>query len=181
MKPTIIGEGPTDVAILRALLPPELVNACKLMAAAGRSTIVSVARTHLIMNHAPTAVMLDTDTLDPTIIAETVQTTRHLMAAVAGDTPFDIIYCIPHIEAIFFEDTTALQRLFPHFGNTFILQFAKTQPKDQLELLFQKGGGPKTLNVFLDQLTSDEVEKLRASYPIQHAMAFIRNNTKIPA
>src|SRR6266446_5657451 len=126
MKPAIIMEGHTDAAILRALLPPELVNACHLMPIAGRSTLVSVARTHLIKHHAPTAVMLDTDTLDPTRITETIQTTRHLMGAVAGDTPFDIIYCIPHIEAIFFEDATALQRIFPQFGNVFILQFAKT-------------------------------------------------------
>ena len=103
------------------------------------------------------------------------------MAAVAGDTPFDIIYCIPHIEAIFFEDTTVLERVFPHFGNVFVLQFAKTQPKDQLELLFEKGGGPKTVNAFLDQLRSDDLEKLRTSYPIQHVMAFITNNTKIAA
>src|SRR5262249_47449655 len=128
MKPTIIVEGLTDEAILRALLPPELLKTCHLMPTAGRSTIVSVARTHLIRNHAPTAVVLDTDTLEPTIVAETIQTTRHLMGEVAGDTPFDIVYCIPHIEAIFFEDTTALQRIFPQFGNVFILQFAKTQP-----------------------------------------------------
>jgi hypothetical protein len=181
MKPTIIMEGQTDVAILRALLPPELLKACHLMPTAGRSTLVSVARTHLIKNHTPTAVMLDTDTLDPTIIAERIQTTRYLMGAVAGDTPFDIIYCIPHIEAIFFEDTTALQRVFPQFDNVFLLQFAKTQPKDQLEVLFQKGGGPRTLNAFLGQLTSDEVEKLRALYPIRHVMAFITNNAEIAA
>jgi hypothetical protein len=162
MKPTIIMEGQTDAAILRALLPSQLLKACDLMPTTGRSTLVSIARTHLIKNHAPTAVLLDTDTLDPTIIAERIQTTRYLMAAVAGDTPFDIIYCIPHLEAIFFERTTALERIFPHFDKVFILQFAKTQPKDQLELLFQRGGGPKTLNAFLDQLTSDDVQKLRA-------------------
>jgi hypothetical protein len=179
MKPTIIMEGLTDAAILRALLPGEVVNACHLLPTTGRSTLVSVARTYLIKNHAPTAVLLDTDTLDPTIIAERIQTTRYLMEAVAGDTPFEIIYCIPHIEAIFFDDTAALERVFPQFGNVFILQFAKTQPKDQLDVLFQKGGGPKNLNAFLDQLTSDEVKKLRASYPIQHVMAFITNNTEI--
>ena len=181
MKPTIIVEGLKHVAILRALLPPECLNACNLIPTSGRSTIVSVARTHLIKHHAPTAIMLDTDTLEPTIIAEMVQTTRHLMGAVAGDTPFDIIYCIPHIEAIFFEDTTALLRVFPRFGNVFILQFAKTEPKGQLELLFQEGGGPKALNAFLNQLTSGDVERLRALYPIQHVMAFITNNAKIAA
>jgi hypothetical protein len=181
MKPTIILDGLTHLAILRALLPSELVNASHLMPIASRSTLVSVARTHLIKHHAPTAVVLDTKTLDPTIIAETIQTTRYLMAAVAGDTPFDIIYCIPHIEAIFFEDTTALQRIFPQFGSVFIRQFAKTQPKDQLEVLFQKGGGPKALNAFLDQLTSADIEKLRASDPIRQVMAFITNNTEIAA
>ena len=181
MKPTIIVEGQTDVAILRAILPLDLLEACHLVPTAGRSTIVSVARTHLIRHHTPTAVMLDTDTLDPTVIAETVQTTRHLMGAVAGGTPFDIIYCIPHIEALFFEDTAALQRMFPQFGSVFILQFAKTQPKDQLEFLFQNGGGPKSLNIFLDQLTSADVEQLRTVYPIPHVMAFISNNTEIAA
>ena len=181
MKPTIIMEGQMDAAILRALLPPELLKACQLMPTAGRSTLVSVARTHLIKHHAPTAVLLDTDTLDASIISERIQATRYLMGAMAGDTPFDIIYCIPHLEAIFFEDTTALQRIFPQFSNVFILRFAKTQPKDQLELLFQKGGGPKTLNALLGQLTSDDVERLRALYPIQQVMAFITNNAEIAA
>ena len=181
MKPTIFMEGQTDAVILRALLPPELLKACHLTPISVRSTLVSVARTHLIKSHAPTAVILDTDTLDPTIIAERIQTTRYLMDAVAGDTPFDIISCIPHIEAIFFEDTAALQRVFPQFGSAFIPQFAKTQPKDQLELLFQKGGGPKTLKAFLDQLTPDDIEKLRTLSPIQHVIAFITNNTEIAA
>jgi hypothetical protein len=181
MKPTIIMEGQAGATILRALLPPELVKACRFMAIPARSTLVSVARTHLIKHHAPTAVLLDTGTLDPTINAERIQITRYLMAAVAGDAPFDLIYCIPHLEKIFFEDTGALRRLFPQFDNNFIPEFAKTQPKDQLEVLLQRGGGPKTLNAFLDQLTSDEVEKLRALEPIQQVMAFITNNTKIAA
>ena len=33
----------------------------------------------------------------------------------------------------------------------------------------------------LDQLTSGDVEKLRALYPIQHVMAFITNNAGIAA
>lgn len=181
MKPTIIVEGLTDEAILRALLPGELVDACNLMPTAGRSTIVSVARTHLIKSQAPTAVVLDTDTLDSTIIAETVQTTRYLMGAVAGNTPFDVIYCVPHIEAIFFDHPAALHRIFPQSAAVFIPRFAKTQPKDQLDLLFQKGGGPGSLNAFLDQFTPDEVESLRAAQPIQQLMAFIANNSPLAA
>ena len=45
MKPTIIAEGLTDVAILRALLPPKFVSACNLMPQRGgpRSSL-SLAR-----------------------------------------------------------------------------------------------------------------------------------------
>lgn len=181
MKPTIFLEGVTDEAILRALLSAELLKMCHLKPIAPRSTLVSVARTHLVKHHAPTAVVFDTKTLASTMISERIQTTRYLMRDAAGDIPFDIIYCIPHIEVIFFEDTTALERIFPQFGNVFLLQFAKTQPKDQLELLFEKGGGAKTLNAFLDQLTSDDIEKLRAFHPIQQVMAFITNNSRITA
>jgi hypothetical protein len=176
MKPTIILEGMEDIAILRALLPSDLVEAYDLRATQGRSTLVSVARTHLIKYHAPIAILLDTDTLDPTIIAETVQTTNHLMRSIAGDTPFDVIYCIPHVEAIFFEDSIDFHRLFPNFESVFILQFAKTQPKQQLEVLFEKGGGPGKLTDFLDHLTSGEVESLRATYPIHQLITFIMSN-----
>jgi hypothetical protein len=179
MKPTIIVEGQTNVTILQALLPSGLLNACNLLPTNGRSTLVSVARTHLLKHHTPTAVVLDTNTLDQTMIAETIQTTRYLMSAVAGGTSFDIISCVPDLEVIFFEDTTPLQRIFPHFGSNYIPQFARTQPKAQLEVLLQKGGGPSTLNSFLDQLTSSDVEKVRTSAPMQHLLAFITNHVKV--
>lgn len=177
MKPTIFLEGQNDLAILQAVLPPDLLNACGLRPSAGRSTIVSVARTHLIRHHAPTAVLIDTDTMDPAAISELVQTTRYLMGAVAGKTPFDIIYCIPEIEMIFFVDTVSLQRIFPQFRDVYIRQFASTQPKEQLEVLFQRGGGPANLRALLGELTSDEIMRLRSTYPIEHVMGFITNNT----
>ncbi|SRR6266568_5264757 len=176
MKATIVVEGKSDLAIIRALLPPDLLAACQFKASEGRSTLVSVARTHLIKHHAPTAVMLDTDTLDPTVIRETIQMTRHLIGTVAGKTAFDIIYCIPHLEAVFFEAPVDLQRIFPKFKSVYILQFAKTQPKGQLDLLLKEGGGPRKLSEFLDQLTSEDAAKLRLTYPIEHLMTFIKNN-----
>ena len=180
MKPTILTEGSEDIAILRAVLPPELVDACEMRPTNG-STIVSLARTHIIKHHAPIAILLDMDTLDATVIAETVQTTRYLMRSVAGDTPFDIVYFVPQIEAIFFEGSIDLQRIFPDFKPYFILQFAKTQPKQQLQLLFEKGRGPANLRAFLDELTAEEVEQLRSRYPIRQLITFITNNCIQPA
>jgi hypothetical protein len=123
-------------------------------------------------------VVLNTHTLDPTIIVETVRTTRHLMGAVAGDTPYEIISCIPHLEAIFFEASIDLHRIFPD-DSVFVLQFAKTQPKNQLDLLFEKGGGPRNLRGFLDELTAADIVTLRASYPLHQLMEFLTKNLKL--
>ena len=184
MKPTIIVDGRADIAILRAVLPPILAEACQFAGAEGRSTLVSLARTFLIKYHAPSAIVMDTDTMDPTTIAETVRASRHLIAAVAGETPFEVVYCIPEIETIFFDGVVNLQRIFPDFENCFFLPFASTQPKQQFELLLRDGGGPKTLSDFLDQLTTSDVEKLQRTYPIRQLSAFIRTvtgNTEKPA
>jgi hypothetical protein len=176
MKPTIVLEGRDDVAIVRALLPPDLLAACELQLSGGRSTLVSVARTHLIKYHAPIALLFDTDTLDPTVIAETVRTTRHLMQSIAGGTPVEVIYCIPEIEAVFFDGSIDFRRLFPRFDDIFILQFARTQPKQQLGVLFAEGGGPGQLSDFLDRLTSSEVKRLQSKHPIQPVTDFIAAN-----
>jgi hypothetical protein len=180
MKPTVFLEGSSDLAILRAILPPELADACDFRVTKGRSTLVSVARTHIIKHRTPVAILLDTDTLDPTIIVETVQATRHLMNAVSGGTPFDIIYCVPHLETIFFDASIDYRRVFPDFDVAFILQFAKTQPKEQLSRLLEIGGGPRTLHDFLRSLTADDLVKLRAQYPIHQLISFILKN-RVPS
>jgi hypothetical protein len=173
MKSTIILEGAEDDAILRALLPPDLLDSCELRPTDGRSTPVSVARTLLIKRHAPVAVLMDTDTMNPTVISETVQITRHLLRSVAGNTPFEVVYCVPSIETVFFQGSVGFGRIFPRFDLCFIQQFALTQPRQQLEVLFEKGGGPRNLHAFLDELTQEEVDSIRGMPPIQQLVAFI--------
>jgi hypothetical protein len=175
MKPTIVVEGRQDIAILRALLPPTLAETSQFAGAEGRSTLVSLARTFLIKYHVPTALVMDTDTMDATTIAEAVRASRHLIGAVAGETPYEIVYCIPEIETIFFDNKVDLESIFPDFKNCYFRQFALTQPKQQLDLLLKDGKGPRTLSDFLSALTSSDIEKLQKTYPIQQVSAFIRS------
>jgi hypothetical protein len=119
--------------------------------------------------------------MDAVSIAEMVRTTRHLMESVAGQTVFDIFYCTPHVEMIFFDAGIDLKKYFPEFESAFILPFALTQPKGQLQVLFDRGGGPADLNSLLAQLTADDIRKLRSKYPIQHLMTFISNNMSADA
>src|SRR5437879_5071690 len=63
-KPTIILEGQDDVAILRAVLPPRVVDACELRPVGGRPSLIEAAKTQIVTRHAPVAILVDTDTLN---------------------------------------------------------------------------------------------------------------------
>jgi hypothetical protein len=172
MKLMIVVEGNSDVAILRALLSTEVLSASDMFLAEARSTLVSVARTLLVKHGRPLAVLIDTESLEPSAIAETVTTTDQLLGAVAGGTPFRAIYCIPELEVVFFEAPIGLKRIFPHYDQHFFPMFAKTRPKEALQYLFKNGGGPTNLSQFLDDLTSEDVEHLRTTDPIKQLINF---------
>jgi hypothetical protein len=175
-KPTILLEGMEDVAIVKALLRSDLLEDCELQPAGGKPKLAAVAREHILNRLAPLAILLDTDTFDQTVIDQTVQAMKESVEPVAGDIPLDIISCIPHLETIFFNGVVDLKRIFPKFENALIPELAKTDPKRQLETLFEKGGGPGNLNDFLHQLASNEVKQLQAKDPIRHLIAFIKKN-----
>jgi hypothetical protein len=175
-KPTLVLEGRDDVAILRAILPPRIVEACKLRPTQGRPHLAEAARTHLCQHRAPVAVLLDTDTLDKAIIREMVRNVEEDLARAAGEVPYGVFSCVPHIEVIFFKAGIDYKRIFPAFRTFFDRETARTDPKRQLELLLEKGGGPKRLSGFLDALTSDEVDEVRYNAPLPQVVAFITNN-----
>jgi hypothetical protein len=115
---------------------------------------------------------MDTDSLDPSAIRETVTSTEQLLSAVADGVPFKVVYCIPEIEAIFFEAPIDLKRIFPLYDEHFFLMYAKTRPKEALNYLLENGGGPKTLSAFLDQLTLEDIGRLRTTYQIGQLIGF---------
>ena len=174
MRVWIAVEGRSDVAVVRALLPAEMLAISSLVPVGGRSNISSVARTLLVKHKEPLAVMVDTDSLDSEAISERYATISQLLAAVAGDTPYKVVLCIPVIEAIFFEAQGPLGRLFPKVDLDSYAMLYKTQPREVLDLLFENGGGPKNLAKLLDGLTDKDVERLRVTGPIRQLSMFIQ-------
>jgi hypothetical protein len=173
MKVLVVVEGPSDVAVLKVLLPNDILGTCDFVPAGGRSALSSIARTLLVKHRRPLALMFDTETLEASAIREAFSTMDQLLRAVAVKTPVVIIPCIPELEAIFFEAPATLKRLFPQYDQQFFLMFAKTRPKEALTILFENGGGPTTLPELLDCLTSDDVEQFRRIYPITQLITFI--------
>src|SRR5216683_4576890 len=121
MKVFVVVEGRSDVAVLRALLPNDVLAVCDFVGADGRSALSSIARTVLVKHRRPLAVMFDTETLEASAIREAFSTMDQLLRAVAGKTPVAIIPCIPELEAIFFETPATLKRVFPQYDQQFFL------------------------------------------------------------
>ena len=163
----------SEVSVLRALLPNEILDVCDLYVADERSALASVARTLLVKDRMPVAAVIDTKSLDPGVIWETVTTMKQLLEAAAAGTSYTVIYCVPELESIFFDDRIDLKKIFPKYDQQFFLMFAKTSPKQALEFLFKEGGGPKRLSELLDALTTEDTKKLRETYPIGQLMTFI--------
>lgn len=176
MKPTVLLNTKENLAILKTLLPANLADACELRVNREGSSQVSVARNLILRHHMPLVLIYDTDTLNPAMIAETSEATRYLLYMVATGTPFDVLPCIPQLEAIFFEDVIDFRRIFPRFETAFLLRFAKTQPREQLQVLFEQGGGPGNMGDFLKQLTPDEQKKLQSKYPMAQLVDFIASH-----
>jgi hypothetical protein len=168
----VVMKRPSHLAILKALLPPEVLGACDFVVTDPRSSFASVARTLLVKHHRPLAAVIDTESLEPSVIHDVVATTEQLLRMVAGATPFRVISCTPALEAVFFEGHLNLKKIFPHAEQQFLM-FAKTSPKEALNFLFENGGGPKNLSEFLDRLLPEDIAKLQATYPIQHLVSFI--------
>jgi hypothetical protein len=175
-KPTIILEGQDDVAILNAVLPRRVVDMCKLRPAHGRSSLIDAARKHISQHHAPVGILFATNTVDKKLSRKMVDEMKEEMASVEGETPFDVFCCIPHIEVIFFEANIDLQRIFPAFKTVLDRRLTKTDPKGQLEALFERGRGPSNLSCFLDHLTRAEEERVCYRAPIPKVIAFVIDN-----
>jgi hypothetical protein len=177
MKTWIVLEGESNLAFLKALLPDEIQTVTEFVIVGGRSNISSIARTVLVKHREPVAVVLNADTLDPATIWEKQVTTEQLLRAVSGGTRFKLILCIPALEAVFFNAPEILERIFPKWPILMNPMYYSKLPKEALADLFTNGGGPTTLSEFLDALTEEDAEHLRATGPIRELINFVSEVT----
>jgi hypothetical protein len=173
MKAYVVVEGNTEVLILRAVLPPQLVNEVALVAAGGRSNLTSTARTLLVTRRKPMAVLVDTDSTDESVIRERWQSTHELLREVSGGVRFKVILLVPSVEIVFFQAPGGLKKEFGHEPSSETLLLARTNPKEALEQLLKGRKGPGTLSELLDALGDQEVEALRSTGPMRELIQFL--------
>ena len=173
MKAYVIVQGMTVVAVVRAVVPPELLAEAALTPADERAIPISMARTLVATRRKPLAMLINTDSVAERIIQEQVQGARELLQMAAGRIPTRVIPLIPSVEAVFFMAEGLLERVLCQPLSEEMRLLGRSSPKEALELLFARSSGPKTIPALLDGLDDEGVAALRATPPFRELIAFL--------
>jgi hypothetical protein len=105
----LVAEEQTALHVLQKLLPPETLKetGCE----GSRYSAPSLARTILVTERKPVALLMNAHTTDETSVQERLGTLRYLLKQAAADIPFEVFLAVPELEAIVFQQKELLERI----------------------------------------------------------------------
>jgi hypothetical protein len=146
----IVVEGPSDAAILRAVLPRELLADVKFINGQGRYGAESMTRKLLMTERLPTVLVVDADADDAAIVQEQQQDLEFLLKQAAAGVSYQILLAVPEIEAVFFQNRDVLEALLGHHLTDLEWHLAQQQPRALLATM--PGGSSVFVTQTLAQL-----------------------------
>lgn len=111
MKTYVITEGQSDAELLRTLLPGGQGGKVQVEPGGSRSSAISLSRSLLAKRRAPVLVVLDADTRDRWHLDEQSQIVQDLLRDISPDVQSSVVLVPPSIDAIYFQDRQALERV----------------------------------------------------------------------
>lgn len=172
----IIVEGATDAAILKKLLPANLLKDVDIMVGGGAYGARSLAFSLLAKRQQPVALVLDADTNDEQLIRERMDFSRWSLQQGSVNTPFEVFIAKPTIEAVFFQDRSLLETVTQHKFTELEWKLAKLQPQEILAN--EPGGKLQAVQRLLDSLNNESIEILRQHPLIQSLTTFLSSITR---
>jgi hypothetical protein len=168
----VVTEGPTDVAILQALVgSADTRRNVKFVAAGGWSAADALARSLLVHGTTDVALAVDADTTDPASVEEHRGYLRRSLAMIASPARSHITLFVPEIEVLFFEDGALLEALVGQKVRDEDLLRGRYEPKRTLARLL---GGGVTPQVFVERLPALDLEIIREASPVRELRTFVR-------
>lgn len=129
----IVTEWDFDKELVEMIIPDDLQERVSVLSAGGYSAALAMARSILSARHKSNAILVvDADTLDDHNIQEREDFIRSYMNRISADERFAILLQKPEIEAVFFEDKSALEHFTHRSFSDLEFKLAKDNPKDNL-------------------------------------------------
>jgi hypothetical protein len=173
MKITVIVEGESDKVLVETILrsvveePPFDV-----VAAGGRSSAVSLARSYFTLPESHVALLVDADTVNPQLVREQQTILTDYLAEAAPPWAFKVILAVPEIETCLFVAPDLLAAMLGKPITAETLSEARFQPRRALEqLMGSKHGDCGALREMLSRVR--DLQPLAECGPLKAAREFI--------
>ncbi|MGO8673341.1 MAG: hypothetical protein ACLQVD_18520 [Capsulimonadaceae bacterium] len=110
----VVTQSETDAAVLKAALKdvPFCGNKYKVIAAGGRTTALSYARSLLMVRKTPVVLVVDADTMNDSRSAELERYLNQSLSEAGPPTEFKVIVVRPEIERLLFADRDIVTGMF---------------------------------------------------------------------
>ena len=174
MTAHVVVEGAMDEALIRPILSAAGIGDARFYVANGKSAAVSTARSLLVSNRSPVAIVVDADSYDPRAVSEHESTYNYLLGMASSPERFRLFSAIPEIEAVLFSDPALLERITGVEMTDEDKTEAKYRPKHVLDRLIAKGVPGKTLPILLANFNNEDFQRL-SKHPLMRSLVeFLR-------
>lgn len=182
MMVSVVTAGTRAPALLRRLLRPEFEQAngnIRLMARSSESGADALARSVLIDEHNPVALVLDADTVNPQRVAESYDYFAQSLGEVAHRKLWGIFLAVPELLSLLFADRAILESLVGGPVTEVQLVRGRYEPKVVLaELLKERGISDEE---FDRRLAQADLTPLRQLAPVRELAEFVAEAALVPA
>jgi hypothetical protein len=169
----IVG-GSSDEEILRAVLPPRLLEGIVIVPAGGLANMTSLARSLLVRRSVPVAIFADADSLEEEVIGERRDQFKDLVNAVAGKIPSAVVLAVPEIEAIFFSAPDLIKGVFGQ-APAELMALGRRDPKGVLTQLGSISKNSWDLKKAFGLMSPKDLEQLRETQPMRELAGFLEH------
>lgn len=168
IKRHFIIERSLGVAVLKKLLPEEIVSQCKFIVGGENNIAVTKARSILISSELPVSLVVDANTNHPESIEEKRDFIVQFIRLMVNPVRFQVFLAVPEIEILFFHKRSTLEKIVNNRVSDVQWITGKYEPRKVLRELFKTDDLEKVLD---GRLTDDIIAELRENELIQMIIA----------
>jgi hypothetical protein len=154
----IVTECPSDAAILKKVLPKQVLHNIKFVDGESPYGAESIANTLLAAKRLPVVLVINAKTNDELMIRERISELSYLLRLASAGTPFKILVAVPELEVVFFQERKLLEELISKKLTDLEWQFAQHHPKELLENLL--GSSTTFIETTLNTLDDQKLQVL---------------------
>ncbi|MCX7048617.1 MAG: hypothetical protein NTX50_24410 [Candidatus Sumerlaeota bacterium] len=173
-KAYVVVAGETDEALMKSLLLPLVSKDVKLISAEGRSSAMSLATSLLAAKKLPVALVVDSDTLNKSAIAEEKDFLQAMLRRGSSGTRYKVVMAVPTIEKLIIETPEAIHKLNNGKNLKGIeREYAEMNPKAMLEKITGSKWTPQNITLTMGKLSNSVRSRLSQHSLIREIVSFL--------